>query len=62
MNDIKEKLDPDIISHFTTFQKFVSRMPSLLFNLVLSRILNLFYSHGDNVSITAIDATEFTSS
>jgi hypothetical protein len=62
MNDIKEKLDLDKIPHFTTLQKFVSRIPSFLFNLILSRILKLFYSHGENVSITVIDTTGFTSS
>lgn len=62
MSDIKEKLDLDKIPHFTTLQKFVSRIPSSLFNIILSRILKLFYSHGQKVSIAAIDATGFTSS
>lgn len=62
MSDIKEKLDLDKIPHFTTLQKFVSRIPSFLFNLILSRILTLFYLHGEKVSIAVIDATGFTSS
>ena len=62
MSNVKEKLCLDRIPHFTTLQKFVSRIPSSLFNLVLSRTLKLSYSHGENASITAIDATEFTSS
>ena len=60
--DCIKKLDLDKISHFTTLRKFVSRILSSLLNLILSRILKLFYSHGENVSITAIDATGFTSS
>ncbi len=62
MSEIKEKLDLDQIPHFTTLQKFVSRIPSSLFNIILARILKLFYTHGENASITAIDATGFTSS
>jgi hypothetical protein len=62
MSNIKEKLGLDKVPHFTTLQKFGSRIPSSLFNLVLSRTLKLFYSHGENASITAIDETEFTSS
>jgi hypothetical protein len=62
MNNIKEKPDLDKIPHYTTRQKFVSRIPSSLFNITLSRTLKLFYSHGESVSITAIDATGFTSS
>ena len=62
MSDIKEKLALDKIPHFTTLQKFVTRIPSSLFNRLLSRILKLFYSYGENVSVAAIDATGFTSS
>jgi hypothetical protein len=40
----------------------VSRIPSSLFNLILSRTIKLFYSHGEKAFITAIDATGFTSS
>ena len=62
MSDIKEKLALDKIPHFTTLQKFVTRILSSLFNLLLSRILKLFYSYGKNFSVAAIDATGFASS
>jgi hypothetical protein len=62
MNSIKEKLDLDKVPHYTTLQKFVSRIPSSWFNLILSRTIKLFYSHGEKAFITAIDATGFTSS
>jgi hypothetical protein len=51
MSDIKENLALDKIPHFITLQKFIIRIPSSLFNLFLSRILKLFYSYGENVSI-----------
>jgi hypothetical protein len=62
MSGINEKLDLNKIPHFTTLHKFVSRIPSSLFNLILSKIIILFYSHGESVAITVIDATGYTSS
>jgi hypothetical protein len=59
---MKEKLALDKIPHFTTLQKFVTRVQSSLFNLHQARILKLFYPYGENVSVAAIDATGFTSS
>ncbi len=41
--DCIKKLDLDKISHFTTLRKFVSRILSSPLNLILSRILKLFY-------------------
>ena len=61
MSNIKEKFDLNKIPHYTTLQKFVSRIPSSLFKLILSKVLKLFYSHGENIFITAVDATGFTS-
>ena len=43
MNNIKEKIDLDKVPHYTTLQKFVSRIPSSLFNVILSKTLKLFY-------------------
>ena len=42
MSNIKEKLDLDQIPHYTTLQKFLSRITSSLFNIILSRALKLF--------------------
>ena len=62
MSSIKEKLDLDKVPHYTTLQKFLSRILSSWFNLIFSKTLKLFYSHGEKAFITAIDATGFTSS
>ena len=62
LSDIKGKIDLNKTPHFTTLQKFVSKIPSSLFNLLLSKTLKLFYSYREMISITVIDVTEFTSS
>jgi len=38
MSSIKEKLDFDKVPHYTTLQKFVSRIPSSLFNLIYQKL------------------------
>ncbi len=48
MNNIKEKINLDKIPHYTALQKFVSKIPSSLSNIILSRTLKLFYS---NISV-----------
>lgn len=62
MSKLKEVLGRDQVPHFTTLQKFVSRIPSYFFNLVLSRTLKMFYSEREKIAVNAIDATEFKSS
>ena len=62
MSYIKEKLDLDKILRYTILKKLVPRIRSSLLNLILSRVLKLLYSHGEDVSITASDVTGFTSS
>jgi len=62
MSKVKEVLGLDQVPHFTTLQKFVSRIPSYFFNLILSRTLKMFYSDKEKIAINAIDATGFTSS
>ncbi len=43
-------------------QKFVSIIPSSLFNLLFSKTLKLFYLHKKIIYIVTIDLTGFTSS
>ena len=62
MGKVKEVLGLDQVPHFTTLQKFVSRIPSYFFNLVLSRTLNMFYYERETIPVNAIDATGLTSS
>jgi hypothetical protein len=62
MSKVKEVLGLDQVPHFTTLQKFVSRIPSYFFNLVLSITLKTFYSDKEKIAVNSIDATGFTSS
>jgi len=62
MSKVKEVLGLDQVPHFTTLQKFVSRIPYYFFNLILSRTLKMFYYEREKIAVNAIDATGFTSS
>jgi hypothetical protein len=62
MSRVKEVLGLDQVPHFTTLQKFVSRIPSYFFNLVFSRTLKMFYSDREMIALNAINTTGFTSS
>jgi hypothetical protein len=61
MEKIQEILDLTIIPHFTTLQKFLCRIKFLYLRFTFKKTLNLFYTNDDNIPITAIDSSGFTS-
>ena len=61
MESIQEELDLSVVPHFTTLQKFFSRIKTLYLRYVFRRTLNLFYRNDDPIPITAIDSSGFTS-
>ena len=61
MERIQEILELSRVPHFTTVQKFISRIKSLYLRFTFRKTLNLFYSNDDIISITAIDSSGFTS-
>jgi hypothetical protein len=61
MDGVQEILDLSVVPHFTTLQKFFSRIKSLYLRLTFRKTVNLFYSSDENIPITAIDSSGFTS-
>lgn len=61
MDRIRTVLGLTTIPHFTTLQKFLCRIKSLYFDLLLKNILKQFYSDDATIPITAIDSSGFTS-
>ncbi|MGB7789259.1 MAG: IS5 family transposase [Methanoregula sp.] len=61
MVGVQEILDLSVIPHFTTLQKFLSRIKSLYLRLTFRKTVDLFYSNDENIRITAIDSSGFTS-
>jgi len=61
MDRIREVLQLKSIPHFTTLQKFLDRIKSIYFDILLKSTLKIFYSPDDTIPITAIDSSGFTS-
>src|SRR4030042_5881709 len=61
MESIQEESDLSVVPHFTTLQKFFSRIKTLYLRYAFRRTLNLFYCNDDPIPITAIDSSGFTS-
>ncbi|MFA4861393.1 hypothetical protein [Methanoregula sp.] len=56
-----EILDLSEVLHFTTLQKFLCRIKIHYLRITFRKTLNLFYSSDENIPITAIDSSGFTS-
>jgi len=61
MEGVQEILDLSEVPHFTTLQKFISRIKTRYLRFTFRKTVNLFYSSDENIPITAIDSSGFTS-
>ena len=50
------------IPHYTTLQKFLTRIPVLIFRIILKNVIRILHQKGEKIRITSIDSTGFTSS
>lgn len=61
LEPIRDLLQLERVPHYSTIHKFMTRIPSVIFTRMLKKTLLLFYSTGDIIPLTAIDASGFTS-
>ncbi len=61
METIRESLGLTNVPHFTTLQKFLCRGKSLYLRITFRKTVNRFYAADEDISITAIDSSGFTS-
>ena len=61
MEGVQEILDLPVVPHFTTLQKFLYRIKTLYLRITFRKTVSLFYSSVENIPITAIDSSGFTS-
>jgi hypothetical protein len=61
MEGVQDILDLSVVPHFTTLQKFLFRIKTLYLRFTFRKTVNLFYTNDENIPITAIDSSGFTS-
>jgi transposase len=61
MDGVQEILDLSEVPHFTTLQKFISRIKTLYLRFTFRKTVDLFHSSDETIPITAIDSSGFTS-
>jgi hypothetical protein len=61
MDEVQEILDLSEAPQFTTLQNFINRIKTLYLRFTLVKTVDLFYSSDENILITAIDSSGFTS-
>ena len=62
LTTITDIIQLEEIPHYTTLQKFLSRIPSLTFRIILKNVIRRLHQKGEIIRITSIDSTGFTSS